>query len=138
MIVGVSHIGVAVPDIGAASELWQRLLGRPEAHRVDARSQGVVAAFIPVGNTELELIQPTSEASGVGRFVAARGGRAAIHHVCFQTDDTEAEVRRLESAGARLLTPGAMVDAEGPYRSFAWLHQESFGGVLVELVQHKT
>lgn len=137
MILGVSHVGVAVPDIGAATELWQRLLGHPETHRFDARRQGVVAAFIPVGNTEIELIQPTGADSGVARFVERRGG-AAIHHVCFQTDDTEAEARRLEGAGARLLTPKAMVDTEGPFRSYAWLHQESFGGVLVELVQHRT
>jgi methylmalonyl-CoA/ethylmalonyl-CoA epimerase len=137
VILGVSHIGIAVPDVDAASAHWTRLLGTTETHRVDARSQGVIAAFIPVGNTELELIQPTGPSSGVGRFVA-RQGRAAIHHVCLQVDDTVSEVRRLEAAGARLLTPGAQVDSEGPYHSFAWLHQDSFGGVLVELVQHRS
>jgi methylmalonyl-CoA epimerase len=135
VILGVSHLGVAVPDVNAASALWGRLLGNAETHRVDARSQGVIAAFVPVGNTEIELIQPTSADSGVGKFVA-RAGRQAIHHVCFQVDDTEAEVARLTAAGARFLTP-TLPDREGPYHSFAWLHQESFGGVLVELVQHR-
>lgn len=138
MILGVSHVGIAVPDVNAASALWGRMLGSTETHRVDARSQGVIAAFLPVGNTEIELIQPTTTESGVGRFVARQGGRQAIHHVCFQVDDTEAEVARLAAAGARLLTPTALPDREGPYHSFAWLHQESFGGVLVELVQHRT
>jgi methylmalonyl-CoA/ethylmalonyl-CoA epimerase len=118
VILGVSHVGIAVPDVDAASARWSRLLGTAETHRVDARSQGVVAAFIPVGNVEIELIQPTSPDSGVGRFVT-RQGRAAIHHICLQVDDTEAEVRRLATAGARLLTPVAASDAEGPYRSYA-------------------
>lgn len=135
MILGVAHVGIAVPDLGPTKDLWERLLGHSETHRVDARSQGVIAAFIPVGNTELELIKPTSADSGVGRFVARRG--AAIHHVCFETDDAEAELRRLEAAGARLLTPHAKPDAEGPFRAYGWVHQESFGGVLVELVQYE-
>lgn len=133
MILGVAHVGIAVPDLGSAKELWERMLGHRETHRVDARRQGVVAAFLPVGNTEIELIQPTSGDSGVGRFVANRG--AAIHHVCFETDDVETELRRLEAAGARLLTPHVCPDIEGPFRAYGWLHQESFGGVLVELVQ---
>jgi methylmalonyl-CoA epimerase len=133
VILGVAHVGIAVPDLGPAKELWERMLGHSETHRVDARSQGVVAAFLQAGNTEIELIQPTSGDSGVGRFVANRG--AAIHHVCFETDDVETELRRLESAGARLLTPHAQLDAEGPFRAYGWLHRESFGGVLVELVQ---
>ena len=132
MILGVAHVGIAVPDLGPAKELWERMLGHRETHRVDARRQGVVAAFLPVGNTEIELIQPTSGDSGVGRFVANRG--AAIHHVCFETDDVETELRRLEAAGARLLTPHVCPDIEGPFRAYGWLHQESFGGVLVELV----
>ena len=136
MILGVSHVGIAVPDIDAASALWIRLLGGSERLRTESRTQGVVASFIPVGNSEVELVQPTSADSGVGRFVA-RNGRAALHHVCFQVDDVDAEVGRLVAAGARLLTPGALPDEEGPFRAYAWVHQDSFGGVLVELVQHR-
>ena len=136
MILGVSHVGVAVPDIDAASALWSRLLGSAERLRTESQTQGVIASFIPVGNSEVELVQPTSAESGIGRFVA-RSGRSAIHHVCFQVDDIEVEVRRLAALGAQLLTPGAVPDDEGPFRAYAWVHQQSFGGVLVELVQHR-
>ncbi len=135
MILGISHVGIAVPDLEAASERFARLLGHPVESRVDARSQQVEAAFIRVGNADLELIRPTTSDSGVARFLSRRG--TAIHHVCFEVDDAEAELRRLEAQGARLLTPHAVRDTESAkFRGYGWVHQDTFGGILVELVEH--
>ena len=93
-------------------------------------SQKSAVAFFPVGDSEVELVKPTSEDSGVAKFLADRGG--GMHHLCFEVDDIEGMMASLKEKGVRLIndTPQVL-----PGRKMAFVHPKSTGGVLVELYQ---
>ena len=132
---GVSHVGIAVRDVGAALDLYERVLGLETVRRVRSADMGVEVGFLGAGNTELELIEPTGEDSALARFLERRG--PGLHHVCLETDDLEAELARLESLGADLIDRSPRVpDVESPYSAYAWMHHRALDGLLVELVQH--
>ncbi|MRR29581.1 VOC family protein, partial [bacterium] len=81
----VNHIAVAVPDIEEALKFWRDAMGIDVHHVEDVPSQKSKVAFLPVGDTEVELVQPTSDDSGVAKFVAEKGG--GMHHLCFEVDN---------------------------------------------------
>ena len=126
----IEHIGVAVVSIDDALGVYQAL-GLREAHREDVPSQKVRTAFLPVGESRIELLEPTSEDSPVARFLARRGG--GMHHVCFAVDDIEAALEDLRQRGFRLLHENPVRGADG--KRVAFLHPEAGGGVLIELSQ---
>jgi methylmalonyl-CoA/ethylmalonyl-CoA epimerase len=126
----VDHTAIAVNDLEAALRRYVALLPGAAIERSVVADQQVVVAFLRLGDTAVELIQPTSADSGVARFLAQRG--EGLHHIAFEVDDLQSELRRLESEGIEL------VDREprpGAHGMVAFLHPRSTG-VLVELVQH--
>jgi len=126
----VNHIAVAVPDIEEALKFWRDAMGIEVNHVEDVPSQKSKVAFLPVGDTEVELVQPTSDDSGVAKFVAEKGG--GMHHLCFEVDDCAATMAELKAKGIRLLSEEPSVL---PGRKMAFIHPKSTGGVLVELYE---
>ena len=130
MLAGVHHLGIAVEDLDAAIANYAALFGAKLEHRETLPDQGVEAASLRVGESRIELLHALGPDPPVGKFLAGRG--PGVHHVAFQVDDIAAELARLAQAGARLID-------EAPRRGLfglqvAFVHPESTGGVLAELV----
>jgi methylmalonyl-CoA/ethylmalonyl-CoA epimerase len=124
----IDHIGVAVVSIDDALGVY-RALGLSEKHREEVPSQKVVTAFIPAGESRIELLEPTSEDSPVARFLVKRG--PGVHHICFGVRDIEAAVVDLTSRGFRLINSRPVPGADG--KKVVFLHPDAGNGVLIEL-----
>jgi methylmalonyl-CoA/ethylmalonyl-CoA epimerase len=124
----LDHIGIAVSSIDDALPIY-RALGLSEAGRETVASQGVVTAFLPLGETRLELLEPTGPDSPIAKFLERRG--AGIHHVCFAVNDLEVALAELKSAGYRLVHERPVPGADG--KRVAFLHPSAGHGVLIEL-----
>ena len=129
-ITKINHVAVVVADIDQALGFWRGALGLELQHVEDVPSQKATVAFLPVGDSEVELVQPASEESGLGKFLAERGG--GMHHLCFEVDDITAKLEELKAKGVRLINETPM---DLPGRKMAFVHPKSTGGVLVELYQ---
>ena len=129
-ITKINHIAVAVTDIEGALSFWRDGLGLDVDYVEDVPSQKAVVAFLPVGESEVELVMPAAAYTGVAKFLAERGG--GMHHLCFEVDNIEEMLAQLKSKGVRLIneTPMAL-----PGRKMAFVHPKSTGGVLVELYE---
>lgn len=125
------HIAIAVKDIDAALGLWRDLLGMEVSEVRDVPNDRVRIAFLPAGETLLELVQPLDDTSGVARYLARRG-ESALHHVCFAVDDLAGALGELAGAGVELLDRAPRQGAEG---EVAFLHPRSGKGVLIELIE---
>ena len=124
----IDHLGVAVASIDDALAVY-RALGIVEEKREEVPTQKVVAAFLPVGESRIELLEPTSLDSPVAKFLAKRG--EGIHHVCFAVPDLDAALADLSAKGFRLIHSAGVPGAGG--KRVAFLHPEAGHGVLIEL-----
>lgn len=129
-ITKVNHVAIVVPDIEGALNFWRDGLGIELSHVEEVPSQKSRVAFMPLGDSEVELVQPTTDDSGVAKFLAERG--MGMHHLCFEVDDIEGMLADLKMKGIRLINETAL-DLEG--RRVAFVHPKSANGVLVELYQ---
>lgn len=125
------HVAIVVKDIDAALGLWRDLLGMEVSEVRDVPNDRVRIAFLPAGETLLELVQPLDDTSGVARYLARRG-ESALHHVCFAVDDLAGALGELAGAGVELLDRAPRHGAEG---DVAFLHPRSGKGVLIELIE---
>lgn len=123
----LDHIGIAVRSIEAA-KIYQAL-GLEIDHVETVESQGVKTAFLAVGDANLELLEPLSPDSPVGRFIAKRG--EGIHHICLRVENIEEHLANLQEKGFRLINPQPVPGAHGC--RVAFLHPSAGGGVLIEL-----
>jgi len=126
----VHHVAVVVEDIGASLRLWRDTLGLPVELILPIEHDRVTIAFLPVGESKIELVQPDDDTTGVARFLASRG--EGFHHVCFEVANIAEALLRLELDGVELIDTAARKGAEGPV---AFLHPRSCQGVLVELIE---
>jgi len=127
----IDHVGIAVKNIEEAARLYVQGLGL-ELERVETVSeQGVKVGFFPLGESEIELLEPLSEASTVAQFLEKRG--EGLHHICIQVPDIRAAMARLRGQGARLLSEEPSPGAGGSLVAF--VHPRSANGVLLELCQ---
>jgi methylmalonyl-CoA epimerase len=124
----LDHIGIAVSSIDESLPIY-RALGLSESAREPVPSQGVITAFLPLGDTRLELLEPVGADSPIAKFLAKRG--PGIHHVCFAVDDLESAVAELASRGFRLVNETPVPGADG--KRVAFLHPSAGQGVLIEL-----
>ncbi len=124
----IDHIGVAVQSIDEALAIY-RALGLDEIRREEVSTQKVVAALLPVGESRIELLEPTAPDSPVAKFLARRG--PGVHHVCFAVDDLEAALQDLQMRGFRLLNAKPVPGADG--KKIAFLHPDAGNGLLIEL-----
>ncbi len=127
----IDHIGIAVPDLETALAPYVEGLGIQVAHREEVASQNVRVAMMPVGETNIELLEPTSEDSPIAKVLEGRG--PGIHHIAIAVDDIEAAMERMNAAGVRMIDTEPRPGAGGTKVAFA--HPKAFGGVLVELVE---
>jgi methylmalonyl-CoA/ethylmalonyl-CoA epimerase len=126
----IHHIAIAVEDLDDALAFYRDALGITVTERREVASEGVEVAFLPVGDSELELLRPLDPENSIGRFVAKRG--EGIHHVCMVVEDIEAAVARLEAEGARMATE---IRSHPDGTQYAFVHPKSAHGVLMELYQ---
>jgi len=124
----IDHLGVAVASIDEALAVY-RALGLVEVKREEVPAQRVTAAFLPVGESRIELLEPTSPDSPVAKFLSRRG--EGIHHVCFAVEDLEAALADLAGKVFRLVHAAPVEGADG--KRVAFLHPEAGRGVLIEL-----
>jgi methylmalonyl-CoA/ethylmalonyl-CoA epimerase len=126
----IHHVGIVVRSLDQAYGLWRDVLGLPVHKVATVNDQGVRAALLTIGESEIELLEPLDAASGIGKFLAKRG--EGLHHLCFATDDVGAELDTARAKGVRLID-------ERPRRGLAgmicFLHPASTRGVLVEYAQ---
>ncbi len=127
----VDHLAVVVEDIDRALGFWRDALGLPLGGIEQIAEQKAQVAFLPVGDSQVELVRPTDSESGTARFLAKRG--PGVHHVSFEVDDVAAVLSRLKARGVRLINEQPVPGAGGTLVAF--VHPESTGGVLVELSQ---
>lgn len=127
----IDHLGIAVPEIDSALKFWQDALGLENVHTETVEDQKVKVAMLPIGDTNIELLEPTTPDSPVGKFLEKRG--AGIHHMAVEVDDIVESLERLKNEGARLIDTEPKVGAGGCL--IAFVHPKSTGGVLMELVQ---
>jgi methylmalonyl-CoA/ethylmalonyl-CoA epimerase len=126
----INHIAVVVPDIDEALKFWRDALGIAVDHIEDVPSQKSTVAFLPVADTEVELVKPTAPDTGAAKFLAERGG--GMHHLCFEVDDVAGMLADLKAKGIRLINEEPI---ELPGRKMAFIHPKSTGGVLIELYE---
>jgi methylmalonyl-CoA/ethylmalonyl-CoA epimerase len=126
----VHHVAVVVRDIEAALAFYRDTLGLTVELVLPIESDRVVIGFLAVGETKIELVQPTDDTTGVARFLASKG--EGFHHVCVETPDVDATLADLAAQGVEVIDREARRGAEGPV---AFLHPRSCHGVLVELIE---
>ncbi len=131
MLTNLEHIGLAVPDLAAATALYTSLLGVGPYKTEHVASEAVDTVFFRVGGSKIELVAATAPDSPIAKFLEKRP--AGIHHVAFEVDDIEAEMARLRAEGFVLLSEGPTRGADDKLVCF--VHPKSAGGVLVELCQ---
>ena len=131
MIGRLNHVAIVVPDLAAAIALYRDTLGATVLPPHELPEHGVTAAFVELGNTRIELLEPLGENSPVGGFLA-RNPDGAMHHVCYEVADIRAVRDRLRATGARLLGDGEpKIGAHG--KPVLFLHPKDFCGTLIEL-----
>ncbi len=126
----IHHVAVVVRSLEAALPLYRDLLGLPLEATMDIASDRVRIAFLGVGESKVELVEPTDDTTGVARFLESKG--EGFHHVCFEVANLTEELTRLGIDGVELIDSAPRKGAEGPV---AFLHPRSCHGVLVELIE---
>ena len=127
----IHHIGVAVADLDASIRLYTAALGAQLVHRAANEKEGLEAAFLRVGDGEIELMSPLRDDSPVGKFMAKRG--PGLHHVAYGVTDIDESLAEARAAGLELIDSEPRVGMHGT--RIAFVHPKSLEGVLTELVQ---
>ncbi|HTK27802.1 MAG TPA: methylmalonyl-CoA epimerase [Pyrinomonadaceae bacterium] len=127
----INHLGIATKGIDEALKFWGDALGLENVHTETVEDQKVRVAMLPLGESRIELLEPTSDDSPISKFLEKRG--AGIHHIAVEVDDIEASLARLRSRGIRLIDENPRVGAENCLVAF--VHPAAANGVLLELVQ---
>lgn len=133
MICKIDHIGIAVKSINKALEFYNKQMGLNCEGTEYIKTQEVRVAFLPIGDSEIELLEPTGEKSAVTRFIEKRG--EGIHHIAFRVSNIEEEIERLKGLGIQFIDETPSYGAGGA--SIAFIHPKSTGGVLVELCERQ-
>jgi len=126
----IDHLGIAVKSLATAKSIYQKL-GLSVSPEETVEAEQVRVVMVPVGESRLELLEPTSENSTIAKFIAKRG--EGLHHVSLRVPDLAAAVERLKKDGIRLVSEGIKVGAGG--HRYVFVHPSSTGGVLLELVE---
>ena len=127
----INHLGIATKGIEEALKFWDDALGLENMHTEVVEDQKVRVAMLPIGESRVELLEPTSEDSPISKFLEKRGG--GIHHIAVEVEDIIASLARLKEKGMRLIDESPRIGAEGCLVAF--VHPAASGGVLLELVQ---
>jgi len=126
----INHVAVIVENIDSALSFWRDQLGLNLDHIEEVPSQASKVAFLPVGEGEVELVQPTDPDSGLAKYLEKRG--EGMHHLCIEVDDIQAMLENLKEKNVRLINEEPAVL---PGRKMAFIHPKSTNGVLIELYE---
>ena len=129
----IEHIGIAVKNLEEANQTYKTLLGAEAYKQEEVTSEGVITSFFKVGESKIELLAATNANSPIAKFLEKRG--EGIHHLAFDVDNIEEEIKRLETEGFQLISKNPKPGADN--KIIAFLHPKSANGVLVELCQEK-
>lgn len=129
----IEHLGIAVKELQRSIPLFEQLLNTPCYKTEEVASEGVSTAFFQTGDSKIELLEATSETSPIAKFIAKKG--EGIHHIAFEVENIEAEMKRLQALGFELLNATPKNGADNKLVCF--LHPKTTNGVLVELCQEK-
>ncbi len=127
----INHLGIATKEIARALSFWEDALGLENVHTEIVEDQKVRVAMLPIGESRIELLEPTSEDSPISKFLEKRGG--GIHHIAVDVDDIHASLKQLKEKGFQLIDEVPRIGAENCLVAF--VHPKATGGVLLELVQ---
>jgi methylmalonyl-CoA epimerase len=128
----ISHLGIATTGIDEALKFWENALGLKQTQWEVVEEQKVRVAFLPIGDTRIELLEPTSDDSPISKFLEKRGG--GIHHIAIEVENINESLRVLKANGARLIDETPRIGAGNCLVAF--VHPQSSGGVLLELVEY--
>mgnify|MGYP002651823410 CR=1 FL=1 len=130
-MVRIEHIGIAVKELDKANELFTKLFGESNYKEESVESEHVKTSFFQVGPNKIELLEATSEDSAIAKYLEKKS--EGIHHIAFEVDDIESEMKRLASEGFQLLNEQPKKGADNKLVCF--LHPKTTNGVLIELCQ---
>lgn len=129
----ISHIGIAVKDLNESAKFYTQTLGWEMEGVEEVSDQKVKVCFFTIGETRIELVQPTEEGTGVYKFLEEKGFKDTVHHIAYEVDDVEKEIERLKSIGTKLIDEKPRKGAHNML--IAFLHPKSSNGVLIEICQ---
>jgi methylmalonyl-CoA/ethylmalonyl-CoA epimerase len=130
-IKAINHVAVVVDDLDKSLLFWREALGIEMHELRDVPVEQSKVAFLPLAGSEVELVMPTTQDSGLAKYLAKRG--PGMHHLCLEVDDINGMLAKLKNKGIRLINEEPRTAADG--KKYAFIHPESTGGVLVELYQ---
>ena len=128
----IDHIGIAVKSLADAEKVYEEAVGLTPVGHDEVDEQGVRVAMLQIGESRIELLEPTRADSPIERFIAKRG--EGLHHIAVRVEDLEQALARLKAAGVRLIDEAPRRGAHGT--RIAFVHPASTSGVLMELVEH--
>ena len=127
----INHVAVVVDDMEKALAFWRDALGMDLHELLDVPAEQSQVAFLPLPGSEVELVMPTTDDSGIAKYLSKRG--PGMHHICLEVDDIAGMLEQLRSKNVRLINEEPRTTIEG--KKYAFIHPESTAGVLVELYQ---
>lgn len=130
-VLRIDHIAILTGELEATLTFWRDALGMELAQIEDVPAEMARIAFLPTGGSEIELVQPTSDDSGLSRYLEKRG--AGMHHICLEVDDIEGMLAQLKARQVQLINEIPRLSASG--KKYAFIHPKSAQGVMVELYE---
>jgi len=127
----INHVAVVVDDMEKALSFWRDALDMDLHELRDVPAEQSQVAFLPLPGSEVELVMPTTDDSGIAKYLSKRG--PGLHHICLEVDDIEGMLEQLRSKSVRLINEEPRTTSDG--KKYAFIHPESTAGVLVELYQ---
>jgi len=127
----INHVAVVVDDMEKALSFWKDALNMDLHELRDVPAEQSQVAFLPLPGSEVELVMPTTDDSGIAKYLSKRG--PGMHHICLEVDDIEGMLEQLRSKNVRLINEEPRTTSDG--KKYAFIHPESTAGVLVELYQ---
>jgi methylmalonyl-CoA epimerase len=129
----IDHIAVVVESLDAALATYEGALGMTASHIEMIAEQDVRIAFLPAGDSEIELLEPINTDSGIARYLAKRG--EGLHHICLEVDDIRQTLADLKARGIQLINE---TPQQGAYGMIAFIHPKGANGVLIELLDRQS
>lgn len=130
-ITKINHIAILVSDLESPLSFWRDALGLELTQVEEVPGEQARIAFLPTGDSEIELVQPTTGDSGLARYLEKRG--PGMHHICLEVDDIDGMLAQIKEKGIQLINEEAKVGSDG--RRYAFVHPKSASGVMVELYE---
>ena len=130
-IIRIDHIAILVEGMEGPLSFWRDALGLELTNVQDMPAELAEIAFLPTGGSEVELVRPTTDDSGLARYLEKRG--PGMHHICLEVDDLEGMLAQLKARGVQLINEEPKMGAQG--KKYAFIHPKSAYGVMVELYQ---